>query len=77
MNTTHTMGKTRSQSHVKATVTNEISTVINEISKVGVYAITISSGIIGCWAVACLVAGTISSGGPFGLISNLVKAIIG
>jgi len=70
MNTTHTMEKTRSQTHTKATVTTEIS-------KVGVYAITISSGIIGCWAVACLVAGTISSGGPFGLVSNLVKAIIG
>ena len=72
MNTIHAAEKTRSQSHAKAT-----ATVTTEISKVGVYAITISSGIIGCWAVACLVAGTISSGGPFGLISNLVKAIIG
>jgi hypothetical protein len=70
MNTTHTMENSSSQAQTKATVTNEIS-------KVGIYAIAISSGIIGCWATACLVAGTISSGGPVGLISNFVKAIIG
>jgi hypothetical protein len=64
------MENSSSQAQTKATVTNEIS-------KVGIYAIAISSGIIGCWATACLVAGTISSGGPVGLISNFVKAIIG
>jgi hypothetical protein len=64
------MEKNRSQAQAKATVTNEIS-------KVGVYAIAISSGIIGCWATACLVAGMISSGGPVGLVSNYVSAVIG
>jgi len=70
MNTTQTMENAKSQS-------NAIATVNNEISKVGVYAIAITSGVIGCWATVCLVAGTISSGGPVGLITNFVKAIIG
>jgi len=70
MNTTHTMENSRSQTSTKATAANEIT-------RVGVYAIAISSGLIGCWATACLVAGTISSGGPFGLISNFIRAIIG
>jgi len=48
-----------------------------ELNKVGVHAVTISSAIIGCWAVACLASGVISSGGPAGLVSNFVSAFIG
>ena len=48
-----------------------------ELNKVGVHAITISSAMIGCWAVACLASGMISSGGPAGLVSNLVSAFAG
>ncbi|MCK5516779.1 MAG: hypothetical protein KAI39_07890 [Desulfobulbaceae bacterium] len=48
-----------------------------EVSKVGVYAIAFSAGLIGCWSVACLVAGTINSGGPVGLITNFIKSFIG
>jgi len=70
MNTTPTMDQSSSQVNVKADA-------VTEISKVTVYAIGISAGVIGCWATACLVAGTISSGGPFGLISNFVKSFIG
>ncbi len=47
-----------------------------EISKVGISAIGITAGIIGCWAIACLFSATISSG-PAGLISNLIQAITG
>ena len=70
MNTTPTMEKERSQA---ATGTDAIT----EVSKVSVYAIAISAGIIGLWATVCLFAGMLSSGGPFGLVSNLIKAIAG
>ena len=48
-----------------------------ELNKVGVHAVTISSAMIGCWAVACLASGMISSGGPVNLVSNFVSALIG
>ena len=70
MNTTHSIEKTSSKANTKVDVTTEIS-------KVGVYTIAIAAGIIGCWATLCIVAGTISSGGPVELISNLFRAITG
>lgn len=54
-----------------------IDTVSLEISKVGVGAIAVTSTLIGCWAVACLFSGMISSGGPVGLISSFISAIAG
>ncbi len=45
--------------------------------KVAVGAIGIASLLIGCWAVVCLTSGVISSGGPIGLVSNLLTAISG
>jgi len=51
--------------------------VSTELNKVGVHAITISSALIGCWAVACLASGMLSSGGPAGLVANFVSAVIG
>lgn len=48
-----------------------------ELNKVGVQAITLSSALIGCWAVACLASGMISSGGPAGLVASFVSAVIG
>lgn len=48
-----------------------------ELNKVGVYTVTLSSALIGCWAVACLASGMISSGGPGSLVSNFVSALIG
>ena len=63
------------------TITKENSTtnenVSMELNKVGVHAVTITSAVIGCWAVACLASGMISSGGPAGLVSNFVSALIG
>ena len=70
MNSTHTIEQSNSQAKERVNVGTEIS-------KVSVAAIVVSAGVIGCWATACLFAGTISSGGPSGLISHLVKAIIG
>lgn len=49
----------------------------SEVSKVAVSAIGISAGLIGVWAVACIIAGVSSSGGPIDLFSNLFKAITG
>lgn len=48
-----------------------------ELNKVGVTVMTMSAAVIGLWGTACLFAGTISSGGPLGLISNLMTAITG
>lgn len=48
-----------------------------EISKIAVSAIGISAGLIGVWAVACIISGISSSGGPVDLINNLFKAIFG
>ncbi len=62
-------------------ITRERSAAIDnvsvELSKVGVGAVGISSALIGCWAVACLASGMISSGGPASLVSNFVSALIG
>ena len=63
------------------TITGERSAVNEnvsvEINTVGVYTVTISSALIGCWAVACLFSGMVSSGGPSGLVSNFVTALVG
>jgi len=48
-----------------------------EISRVATSAIAVTAGIIGIWAVACIISGISSSGGPVTLISNLFKAITG
>ncbi|MBU1140470.1 MAG: hypothetical protein KKD01_03085 [Proteobacteria bacterium] len=48
-----------------------------EISRVAVTAISISAGVIGIWAVACMIAGISNSSGPVDLLSSLFKAIIG
>lgn len=68
MTIAHSTEKTMDQAQSKVDVSTEIS-------KVGVYAIAVSAGVIGCWAAICLIAGTITSGGPFELLSNLFKAI--
>ena len=70
MNTTNTAAQSK-------TIARTTSDAAVEVSKVGVYGIAFSAAIIGCWSVACLVAGTISSGGPVGLIGNFVKSFIG
>lgn len=57
--------------------TSAITNSTNEISKVAVSVIGISAGLIGAWAVACVVAGISSSGGPVELVSSLFKAIAG
>lgn len=53
------------------------SSASREISKVAVTAFSVTAGLIGVWAVACMVAGVLNSGGPVSLVSNLFKAIFG
>jgi len=59
------------------TATIAEANVGTELNKVGITVVTMSAAAIGVWGTACLFAGTISSGGPMGLVSNLMTAIIG
>ena len=70
MKNTHGMDKSRTTT----TVATDVNT---EISKIGITTVGITAGIIGCWAVASMIAGAINSGGPIDLAANLFKAITG
>lgn len=70
MTSSHSMETTETQGKSRPNATTEIS-------KVSVGFIALTAGIIGCWATASLFAGTISSGGPLGLIQNFITAVIG
>ena len=70
MKTSHPMEKTHANE-------NALTKVSAELSKVSVAFIAVTAGVIGCWATASLFAGTISSGGPIGLIQNFITALIG
>ncbi len=48
-----------------------------EISKVAVTAFSVTAGLIGIWAVACMVAGVLNSGGPASLVASLFGAMSG
>ncbi len=68
----NTIGMDRS--HAASTVATNVST---EISKTGIVAVGITAGIIGCWAIASMIAGVVNSGGPIDLVTSLFKAING
>ena len=51
--------------------------VDDQLSKVGVATVGIVSCAIGIWAVACLGAGLVASGGPIGLAMNWLNAVSG
>lgn len=65
---TRTRQKERAQTANKST---------SEVSKVAVTAMSITAGIIGIWAIACMISGISNSGGPVSLLLNLVNAISG
>ncbi len=54
-----------------------VTNVSTEISKTGIIAVGIVAGIIGCWAIASMIAGVVNSGGPIDLVASLFKAING
>ena len=51
--------------------------VDDQLYKVGVTVVGLASCAIGIWAVACIVAGMIASGGPVGLALNWLNAVSG
>lgn len=51
--------------------------VDDQVYKVGVAVIGLSSCAIGLWAAACVVAGIINSGGPINFIMDWFKAVSG
>ena len=68
MKSTLSAEKTTSTSQEKVDVSREVS-------KIGIYSIAVAAGIIGCWAVVCLIAGMVNSGGPVQLFSSLFTAL--
>ncbi len=58
-------------------ISREPSNTSMEISNTGVTAMGITAGIIGCWAVISMIAGSIHSGGLLDLLVNLFTAING
>lgn len=58
----------------RATTTVQVD---NELSKVGISAMGIASGLIGIWAMACMIGGLASSDGTLGFIGSWFSAVMG
>ncbi len=56
---------------------NETVQLDKELSKVGISAMTIVSGLIGIWAMACMIGSLVESGGPLSLAKVWYSAVIG
>lgn len=59
------------------TQTGSVSKVDEQIYKVGIALIGISSLAIGIWATVALVSGMVASGGPGALVADWFRAVIG
>lgn len=57
--------------------TQDASHVETEISKIGIGGFAVASGLIGLWAVACMVSGLVQSGGPLSFVKSWFGAVIG
>ncbi|MBU0664778.1 MAG: hypothetical protein KJ990_09585 [Proteobacteria bacterium] len=68
--------KTTTQNKTRTSVNENTQSAV-ELHKAGVTTISITSLLLGSWAVACMTAGIIASGGPVGLATNYIKALIG
>jgi hypothetical protein len=68
--------KTTTQNKDRAIV-NDNTKAIVELHKAGATVVGITSLLIGGWAVACMTAGVIVSGGPVALATDYLKAIVG
>jgi hypothetical protein len=51
--------------------------VDEQIMRVGFGVLTLSSCVIGLWALASLVGGMVASGGPLALAANWLRAVTG
>ncbi|MBU0664781.1 MAG: hypothetical protein KJ990_09600 [Proteobacteria bacterium] len=68
--------KTTTQNKTRAIV-NENSQTTVELHKAGATVVGIISLLFGGWAVACMTAGVIASGGPVSFATEYIKAIVG
>ncbi|HIJ78789.1 MAG: hypothetical protein OEY01_06920 [Desulfobulbaceae bacterium] len=66
---------TRTRQHSNVIVTDGVGTDILQGTAVGVGAMAI--GLVGAWALSCLVAGVIVAGGPLNLAASWFNAISG
>lgn len=66
--------RTQNQSNVIAKENTQAS---NELQKIGASTIGITSFLIGGWAVACMTAALVASGGPINLATEYIRALIG
>jgi hypothetical protein len=57
--------------------TQSRSSVDSQVYTAGTTAIGVSACAIGLWAVACLIGGMLSSGGPIALVGDWVGAVFG
>jgi len=62
------------KSLARSTTASNAST---EISRTGITALAFTAGFIGCWAVASMIAGAVSNGGPIELVASLFTVITG
>lgn len=65
---------TRTKAITRTTATVQLD---NELSKVGLSAMGIASGLIGIWAMACMIGGLVSSDGPLAFVGSWYSAVIG
>ncbi|MFH2122691.1 MAG: hypothetical protein ABIJ50_04320 [Pseudomonadota bacterium] len=68
--------KTTIENMTRATA-NENTQAIAELHKAGATVVGIASLFMGGWAIACMTAGVIISGGPVALATEYIKAIAG
>ena len=59
------------------TQTRSTAKVDEQVYKVGIVLVGISSLAIGVWATIALVSGMVASGGPGALVADWFKAVIG
>jgi len=73
MKSTTSSHKTDSKAGLLA---GEKSQAVNELQKISTVVIGATSLFVGGWAIACMTAGLITSGGPMGLAMEYIKALI-
>ena len=63
--------------HKTRTQTGSVSKIDEQVYKVGIAVVGVSSLAIGVWAIVALVSGMAASGGPRALVADWFRAVIG
>ena len=66
---------TRKQARGKTIVRDGIGTDLLKGTAVGVGAM--ATGLLGAWAVSCMISGVIATGGPIALVGKWISAVTG